>query len=271
VPDCPTCGRTFDSRRGLGVHHSRTHNERLPNRTCDYCGERFYSEYQKRYCSDACLDASGSYAGPNNPNYSGGKERTSCVSCGDSFEYYPSEKPGKYCPDCVETVEWRSTPDVDAEANPRWKGGKVELECDECGEEVRRFPADLTGEHAFCSPDCQADWLSEAFTGEGHPNWKGGDVGPYGPGWNRVRREALKRDGYACVVCGADRIEIGRNPDVHHLIPVRSFAASDDHDVSDAHYLDNVVSLCVDCHRKADAGLIRSDRLRSVADTDGSD
>jgi ribosomal protein S27AE len=46
---CPTCGRTFSSRRGLGVHHSTVHDERLPNRECAQCGDAFYSEHEKKY------------------------------------------------------------------------------------------------------------------------------------------------------------------------------------------------------------------------------
>ncbi|MDX1747579.1 MAG: hypothetical protein R3324_16715 [Halobacteriales archaeon] len=66
--DCPTCDAPFDSRRGRGVHHVRVHGERLPNRTCDYCGEAFYSDSDKRYCSRECLLDSDSYSKENHPN-----------------------------------------------------------------------------------------------------------------------------------------------------------------------------------------------------------
>lgn len=264
--DCPSCPRTFDSRRGLGVHHSRVHGDRLPNRTCDYCGNCFYSEYEKRYCSDACLDASDSYAGENNPNYRGGKESTGCELCGTEFDYYPSEKDGLFCSECVRTEAWRRTPDVDRERNPQWNGGQVERECHVCGTPVERYPSELECEGTVCSDDCRAEWLSETFTGEGHPNWEGGDVGPYGPGWNAVRREALERDDYACVVCGTGREELDRNPDVHHLVPVRAYVEAPDREVRDAHRIDNVVSLCVDCHRKADVGSLSRETLERAAE-----
>lgn len=103
--ECPTCGRSFDTRRGLGVHHSHAHDERLPNRECDRCGERFYSESARAYCSEACHDAAVSYTGEDNPNYRDAKETTACEICGSTFEYYPSEKKGLFCPDCVETAE----------------------------------------------------------------------------------------------------------------------------------------------------------------------
>lgn len=77
---------------------------------------------------------------------------------------------------------------------------------------------------------------------------------------------ALKRDGYRCRLCGKTRSEIGRNPDVHHTVTVRRFAEADDLDVEDAHRLDNVVSLCVECHRRADFGKIPAEALRETID-----
>ena len=260
---CPTCERVFDTRRGLGVHHSRVHDERLPNRECDNCGEQFYCEYAKKYCSDACHDEAVSFEGEDNPNYRGGKTTTTCERCDAEFEYYESEKDGLYCPACVQSEDWRDVPIVEGEDHPRWNGGKREYDCAACGETVERYPGN-TGEVTTCDEDCRAAWLSEAFTGEGHPNWQGGDVGNYGPGWNRVRREALERDDHECQHCGKTREEIGRNPDVHHIVPVRAFASAEDSERTDAHRLANVVSLCVDCHRRADVGAIPTATLRST-------
>jgi ribosomal protein L37AE/L43A len=155
---------------------------------------------------------------------------------------------------------------MEGEDHPRWSGGKAAYDCAACGETVERYPS-RTGEVTTCDEGCRAEWLSEAFTGEGHPNWEGGDVGPYGPGWSRVRREALERDDHECQHCGKTREEIGRNPDVHHIVPVRAFAAAGGRERADAHRLDNVVSLCVDCHRKADFGEISKERLRSYVAT----
>jgi 5-methylcytosine-specific restriction endonuclease McrA len=246
----------------LGVHHRLGHDERLPNRTCDRCGNSFYSDYAKKYCSDRCLDLAVSYEGADNPNYKGGKETTACEICEGEFDYYPSEKPGMYCPTCVENEPWRHERDISAERNPRWNGGKVTFSCGICETEVERYPSQVYGEVSFCGRDCFEKWLSETFTGEGHPNWRGGGNEAYGTGWNQVRERALERDGHACVVCGADADELGRNPDVHHLVPVRAFVESPVFTVRDAHTLDNVVALCISCHRRAEFGHLSRTELR---------
>ncbi|UPM41679.1 HNH endonuclease [Halocatena salina] len=54
---------------------------------------------------------------------------------------------------------------------------------------------------------------------------------------------------------------------MHHIIPVRAFIGSKNHHKENAHQFENVVSLCIDCHRKADFGKISSARLRFLIET----
>lgn len=264
MQECPSCDDSFDTRRGLGVHHSRVHGESLPNRTCDYCDADFHSPYEKRYCSEACLSASDSFEGENHPNWKGGKETTECEICSAEFEYYPSEKKGLYCGTCVENEDWRYRPDVSGENNPRWSGGERELDCDGCGAAVVRRSSNITGEHVFCSADCQYEWLSEAFTGEGHPNWAGGSNPNYGPGWRQAKQRALERDAHKCVLCGTTAAELGRNPDVHHIVPVRAFLETPVTTERDAHYPANLASLCPSCHREAEFGGVPRAEVRAA-------
>lgn len=259
---CPKCGDEFDTRRGLGVHHTRAHGERLPNRVCAQCGDEFHCTYQKKYCSEECREQCVSYEGVNNPNYQGKKTRSCCELCGAKFEYYASEKAGLYCSDCIETKQWRTVPQSEGQDHHRWSGGKQEYTCVICDETVTRYPGNVTGEVVVCSEDCRSKWLSSTFAGPEHPNWKGGGNEAYGTGWTAIRRKALARDGYACSICGKTKSEIGRNPDVHHIIPVRAFIESDRHQKTDAHTLENVISLCASCHRKAEFGKLSKRRLR---------
>lgn len=262
--NCPSCDRSFDTHRGLSVHHSQVHGEQLPNRTCDHCGDSFYSDYAKKYCTDDCLQMSNSYSGENHPNYRGAKESTSCDLCGARFDYYPSNKKGLYCSECVTEADWRTLPDITGANNPRWTGGQKTRECYVCGEPVTRHPSNHSGSVTLCGDRCRRRWLSDTFTGEGHPNWKGGGNGPYGKGWASARRQTLQRDGYACVMCGKSKEELGRNPDVHHIVPVRTFVETPGAEKTDAHAPRNLVTLCVACHRRADFGRPTKAELKQV-------
>jgi len=262
----PDVRRTFDTRRGLGVHHSLVHGERIPNRRCASCGDSFYSEFDKKYCPRACRRGGVSFEGEANPNFRGAKESTECEICGASFAYYPSGKVGRFCPNCVENEPWQTPPVASGADRPRWNGGNVRRECVTCGDTVERYPSGFVSDVVLCSERCRRAWMSETFTGDGHPNWEGGGNEAYGSGWNALRKAALERDGYRCVVCGTSADDIGRNPDVHHIVPLRWSVASDVHERADAHRLENVVCLCVGCHRKAEFGKISAGSLRERCD-----
>ena len=78
------------------------------------------------------------------------------------------------------------------------------------------------------------------------------DGNDYGPRWPQIRAAVRLRDGHACRVCGAR--ETNGPHDVHHVRPFRSFASRED-----ANRMDNLVTLCKPCHRRAeDAVRIRS-------------
>ncbi|WP_256558744.1 HNH endonuclease [Natronomonas marina] len=59
---------------------------------------------------------------------------------------------------------------------------------------------------------------------------------------------------------------------MHHIVPVRAFVEASATTEADAHYLENVVSLCPSCHRRAEFGGVEPDRLReAVRRRTGSD
>jgi DEAD/DEAH box helicase domain-containing protein len=70
----------------------------------------------------------------------------------------------------------------------------------------------------------------------------------YGPNWNTQREQARQRDGYRCQMCGLP--EQGRSHDVHHKIPFRAFSLP-----VEANQLNNLVTLCHACHRKAESAV----------------
>lgn len=82
-------------------------------------------------------------------------------------------------------------------------------------------------------------------------HYRSRDVRPgYGAGWPKARREAIERDGYVCVTCGATEAL-----EVHHKRPVRTFK-----DRSQAHSLTNLVTLCRPCHSEAEKAVRAEER-----------
>jgi DEAD/DEAH box helicase domain-containing protein len=117
-------------------------------------------------------------------------------------------------------------------------------------------------------------WLSLSETTITHlretGNWSS-DPNDYGPDWPKIRERVRARDGFCCQVCGMP--ENGHQHDVHHKIPLRNFVrrsakspdfASRSLETSDsvlaqAHRMDNLITLCPSCHRKAEQNV----RMRS--------
>ena len=85
--------------------------------------------------------------------------------------------------------------------------------------------------------------------GENNPHWSGGSYA-YGPGWNKNKRcQVRERDGHKCLDCGMTQTEhkekYGQKLHVHHLRKARDV---DDPEKRNA--LENLATLCRDCHRR---------------------
>lgn len=84
------------------------------------------------------------------------------------------------------------------------------------------------------------------------------DPNDYGPVWPKLRAQVRARDDYRCQVCGIPEQE--REHDVHHKIPLRAFLEpSGGVNLTQANRLENLVTLCPACHRRAEAAV----RVRS--------
>ena len=76
----------------------------------------------------------------------------------------------------------------------------------------------------------------------------------YGPNWPQQRQLALERDGRRCRTCGARAEEFLLH--VHHVRPFREYGyvPGRNENYRQANQIDNLVTLCPSCHRRAEAG-----------------
>lgn len=77
----------------------------------------------------------------------------------------------------------------------------------------------------------------------------------YGPNWQAQRKKVLTRDGYQCRNCGTEA-RPGNGLHVHHLRPFREFGyvPGENEAYVRANDLENLITLCPSCHRRAEAG-----------------
>jgi DEAD/DEAH box helicase domain-containing protein len=77
----------------------------------------------------------------------------------------------------------------------------------------------------------------------------------YGPNWQEQRQRVLERDEYRCRTCGTEG-RSGQGLHVHHVRPFREYGYVPGHNDTYllANALDNLVTLCPSCHRRAEQG-----------------
>ncbi len=92
--------------------------------------------------------------------------------------------------------------------------------------------------------------MSKAQLGEKGHNWKGGVIPlKFRSPWKQNKVKALKRDDFKCQICGKIKSDNGeRELDVHHKVPFRCFD-----NPTDAHDIENLITLCRVCHFQEDA------------------
>jgi len=101
----------------------------------------------------------------------------------------------------------------------------------------------------FCDEQCRKEWVEQ------QPDFQpklGQHSRRRGANWEIQAKLARERDAFACQVCGLTEEELGRQLDVHHKIPYRSFKSN-----VEANKLENLVSVCPSCHSKLEAQLRR--------------
>jgi 5-methylcytosine-specific restriction endonuclease McrA len=94
----------------------------------------------------------------------------------------------------------------------------------------------------FCDDACRKRWEQEAEQGppvrlSGRPGFRGGN-------WEDLTARVRARDGGQCRRCGVGEGTLGRQLDVHHVVPFRMFRTADE-----ANRIDNLIAVCPSCHK----------------------
>ena len=123
---------------------------------------------------------------------------------------------------------------------------------------IKRYTHETLGYGTIDLPEITLEttgyWLifSQALTEE---LWERGLLlrpNNYGPNWPAQRQKALERDHHACRTCNAS----GSLLHVHHVRPFREYGyvPGQNECYLQANQLDNLLTLCPSCHRRAEAG-----------------
>ncbi|WP_246983564.1 HNH endonuclease [Halorientalis marina] len=164
----------------------------------------------------------------------GSLQRAECAECGDAFRYYPSVRDGAFCSTRCANKQRRR---------------QVEVICPFCDEPFERRESLDT---QYCSMEC---WGQDQRTGADYRRY-------YSTYWLAQREQVLERDGYECAICrisdGSHRDRFGRGLEVHHIVPVRMFAAWDK-PPKDAHSIGNLITLCRTHHPDAPGRTVEPD------------
>jgi len=208
---------------------------------CPECGESFNSEHGMKIHHKL------------SHGFSLAKQKSACTKCGDEFEYYTKDKRGLYCEDCADN-SWGNENLVSKEGsnNPNWSGGKPVVKCSSCGKEIKvKRDNNRRYENHFCSSQCESNYRSEKYSGKDNPRYIDGESSQrnYGKGWKQAKKKVRERDNNECQVCGKSKDEAGKNLPVHHIKPVRTFSSPED-----AHFLDNLITLCPKHHQEVECG-----------------
>jgi len=128
-------------------------------------------------------------------------------------------------------------------------GSQVEKRCAFC-KKIVRVPEWYAGRGIdlhFCTDECRNGWIASS------PSFEITLDKRYrlrGANWEMQAGKARERDSFTCQVCKVTEETLGRQLDVHHKIPFRSFKSN-----VEANKLENLISLCPSCHTKLEAQL----------------
>lgn len=119
----------------------------------------------------------------------------------------------------------------------------IKSKCLTCKKEFYYYIGTSIGK--FCSPKC----FGKYYSGDKNPYWNNGSPSSYyGRVWKLIRIEVLRKYRNRCQNCGSrERLQI------HHIIPFKEVGV---------HSLDNLIPLCISCHKREEWKIVKSRRLK---------
>lgn len=138
--------------------------------TCDNCGriiekKRYEIKKSKHHFCDGKCHAqwrSEHEGSEKSPIWKGGKKRVNCDNCGRPIKQIPSqiERSKHHFCNLACLDQWRS--EDEGKNSPSWKGGKIKITCDNCGNPIERVPCEVKKrKHHFCNQKCKKEWQIE--------------------------------------------------------------------------------------------------------------
>lgn len=277
---CPWdgCNRSFDSARGMKVHHGGVHGESIAGTevTCTVCGaskrtQTSIADNENHFCGSGCYGKwrSEELTGENHPSYDGSQEWRKKAVLEELYldkglsTYDIADRLGCSYQTVHDWLVYHGIPTRDSptQRNKKYMPSKEVLEQQYSDGDPILEIAERHGTHF----ETVRRWLirygierrppANTLTGEDSYNWvpDGEKIGrrEYDPLWRKRRIEAIELDGEECARCGmsreAHREEMGRDITVHHIRKARLFD-----DLEEAHALSNLITLCLSCHASID-------------------
>ena len=160
-------------------------------------------------------------SGDTSSGWKGGSIERKCQECGELFFVKLSHTKNGRGLFCSQKCFGRNlSKKRRGKKHPRWKGGLVEQECQECGGIFLIKPIILKNcGGKFCSRKCQGIARSKNNRGINNPSWKGGiSFEPYCHKFNEEFKQYIRtKFGNVCFLCGKTEEENGRKLSVHHV------------------------------------------------------
>lgn len=271
---CSDCGREF-AKRAIGIHMAKAHAQKVVERNCDVCGEKYLppargskfcslrcsAESRKKRATVTCTVCGCDFDVPvtrQNTAKRCSREcqrkaqtttcevQCACAQCGSVFIRKSNKVNGASAVFCGR--ECRNAFNREHPQSCSHSGGKVTAPCAVCGIPVTKYRSliERRSGRVFCSRACQSADTSQRMSGQNCNFWTGGFDRTERTDWEcnggtEWKRQCRSRSADTCQCCGAPVGRGGATPHIHHKAGFTAYPAL-------RSSVENGVCLCDACH-----------------------